>query len=290
MESFSVPVRGGDLHCARWRGEGPLVLAVHGITANLMTWPPVRDRLQSPVDFVAVDLRGRGGSVALGGPFGLQTHCEDLLSVLDYLSEDQAVIAGHSLGAYIGIEFAAAHADRVRGLVLVDGGIALPLPRDVSVEQFISRILGPAVKRLEVRYRDVDSYRQSWRRHPAFQRADDWSRYVDAYAAYDLCGEAPALRSRCDPRVVIEDGSIPLSAAMRDRIDDVQAPMLLLRAERGLLDQAEPLLPSVSVAEKVAAIAHLEDRLIADTNHYTIVLGSGAARTAEAISEFVNAL
>ena len=43
-------------------GDGPkLVVAVHGITASAMEWPPVARRLSAEWTVVAPDLRGRGG-------------------------------------------------------------------------------------------------------------------------------------------------------------------------------------------------------------------------------------
>jgi hypothetical protein len=66
--------------------------------------------------------------------------------------------------------------------------------------------------------------------------------------------------------------------------------MLLLTATRGLLNQAEPLLPPAAVAEKGERNENLRVAEIADTNHYSITMGAGAARVAAHIDTFIAGL
>mgnify|MGYP000321151877 CR=1 FL=1 len=77
---------------------------------------------------------------------------------------------------------------------------------------------------------------------------------------------------------------------MVNRIDEVGVPTLLRTAPRGLMNQPQPLLSPAAVAAKNAANAHLDVVEIADTNHYSITLGAGAARVAAAIETFVESL
>ena len=56
-------------------GGGPnQVVAVHGITASAMAWPPVARQLSEDWTLVAPDLRGRGAASELPGPYGLKRH------------------------------------------------------------------------------------------------------------------------------------------------------------------------------------------------------------------------
>src|SRR5205823_2000260 len=112
---IDVPVAGGSL-AAFWLGPrdervAP-VLAVHGITSNSRAWVAVARRLEADrhaavdaaargVALLAVDLRGRGASNQLPAPYGLAAYARDLLAVLDHCEIERAVVAGHSLGAYI---------------------------------------------------------------------------------------------------------------------------------------------------------------------------------------------
>jgi len=48
------------------------------------------------ITFLAPDLRGRGASAGLPGPYGLDVHVADLVAVLSYWGVERAVLAGHS--------------------------------------------------------------------------------------------------------------------------------------------------------------------------------------------------
>lgn len=290
MKLETLPVAGGEYTVARWPGGDRVLLAVHGITASHRAWPPVVDALASDCTVLAPDLRGRGASNALPPPFGLDAHVADLLATLDHYDVTECVVAGHSLGAYIALKLAAAAPSRVRALVLVDGGLALPMRTGATPEQVIAGILGPALKRLDMRFEDRAAYHRFWREHPAFQDEGAWNPYVEAYVDYDLVGEPGALRSRVNAEAVRVDALGPLDPEMVTLVEKVRQPMLLLTAVRGLLNQPQPLMPLELVREKCAkqpALRHLE---IPDTNHYTIVTGSGNRRVAQEIDALLAAL
>lgn len=63
-EEIKVPVAGGELAAVRWPAAGPdapVVVALHGITANALSWGPVARLLAGRVTLIAPDLRGRAG-------------------------------------------------------------------------------------------------------------------------------------------------------------------------------------------------------------------------------------
>src|SRR5947209_8169763 len=113
IQEFQVPVAGGALAVYRLGGGRPPVVAVHGITGTSRAWLPVARALGERATVFALDLRGRGASNGLPPPYGPLVHIADILAVLDHLQLDRAVLAGHSLGAYIVAGLAAAHPDRV---------------------------------------------------------------------------------------------------------------------------------------------------------------------------------
>jgi pimeloyl-ACP methyl ester carboxylesterase len=286
-----VPVAGGEYTVARWGDPAAgAVLLLHGITASHKSWRPVVDRLTFPGLLLAPDLRGRGGSGKLPGPFGLAAHVRDLLATLDHYRVERPLVVGHSRGAYLALEFAATARDRAAALVLVDGGLALPMPPGLDPQVGLAAVLGPALARLERTFESREAYREFWRVHPSFQDPGAWSEYVEDYVDYDLEGTPPALRSKVNVEAVRTDGAAPLSSDIATLIDRVRLPMLLLTAPRGLLNQPEPLLPKALVDATRARLPRLQWKEIPDTNHYTITMGSGAAAVAAEIDRLADRL
>ena len=276
-ERFDVPVAGGTLATYRWPGDGPLVLAAHGITSNHRSWGVVAAALEGRARLVAPDLRGRGRSNELPPPYGIAQHADDLAAVLDHLGEDGAVVAGHSMGGFVATMFAVRHPERARALVLVDGGFPFALPPGADVDAALAATLGPAMQRLDMTFADRGAYRAFWQQHPAFSGI--WSDEVDAHVQHDLVGEPPQMRSSCAKHAVEADGRDFLGdGGVRSAIDRVACPMVLLWAPRGMLD--EP--PGLYHEERVAGVPN---DAVHDTNHYSIMLGEpGARRVAAAIS------
>jgi pimeloyl-ACP methyl ester carboxylesterase len=281
-----VPVAGGLLKVAR---AGPpvqhaesVIVAVHGITASHLAWRAVARELagEAGVCLLAPDLRGRGGSAGLPGPYGMASHVSDLLALLDHVAAAPVVLGGHSMGAYVAARLAAEHPERVSGLVLVDGGLPIPVPSDADPDEVLASTLGPAAKRLGQIFATRDDYLAMWRTHPAF--ATSWNADIEAYVSYDLDpspdAERPdAVRSVVSPEAFRTDGEeLLFDEAARTGLNGVRVPVWLLRSPRGLLDDDEhPLIPRELFEEFAAARpeSHLEN--VADTNHYTILLGDG---------------
>jgi lipase len=104
-------------------GEGPdPVVCLHGITAQHRAFNAAARHLGPSRGLVGVDLRGRGDSDKPESGYGLATHASDVIRVLDHLGLENAVLLGHSMGAFVALKTALASPDRVRALVLLDGG------------------------------------------------------------------------------------------------------------------------------------------------------------------------
>jgi lipase len=280
-----APVAGGSLRAGRWGDGGPPVLAVHGITATHMAWLEVARRLPD-VTLLAPDLRGRGRSAGLPGPYGLAAHVADLVAVLDAAGCERVVVVGHSMGGFVAVALAAWHPDRVSRLVLVDGGLPTGRPEDPTPTGGIDAVLGPAAARLAMTFPSREAYREFWRKHPAI--GPIWGSAVAAYVDYDLVGEPPELRSSCREVAMRIDGAeVADHAAATTALRAVTAPIAFLRAERGLLD-GPPLYPEDAVARWLLGTPSVEARTVPDTNHYSILLGAqGAAAVAHAVADAV---
>jgi pimeloyl-ACP methyl ester carboxylesterase len=289
-ERVDVEVAGGRLATFRL-GENPSappVIAIHGITSTSRTWLAIARALDDRASLIALDLRGRGRSNALPPPFGIDAHVRDVIAVLDQFGLDRAVIAGHSLGAYIAARLATLHPDRVDSLVLVDGGLTIPESTDVDPEEFMEAFLGPTLARLRMTFADLDAYYGWWTEHPAVTHADIAAADLREYAAHDLVGAEPKLRSSVNPEVVRDDG-IDLFA-VTDAVA-LSVPAVLLCAPRGMVDDPNPMQP-LSIVQAWAAQDPQRRRAIEvpDVNHYTIAWGShGAAMVADEIARAVSA-
>lgn len=250
----------------------PAMLAVHGITANGRSWGAVAEHLPQQ-RIIAPDLRGRGRSNRMPGPYGLRTHAADLAALLDADGGGARTVLGHSMGAFVVVALASLRPDLVERLVLADGGFPLALPEGAaSIDDLdISALLGPAAARLAMEFTDQEDYLDFWRRHPAFSR--DWSRAVEDYARYDLDGTRPSAVAAA----MIEAGAELYGAGWHlDALRSLRMPVTVLRAPRGLTD-AEPLYAPGALEGFRELVPQLEIVEVADVNHYTIVFADRGA-------------
>lgn len=290
-ERVDVDVAGGRLATYRLGdagGDAPPVLAIHGITSTSRTWLATARALGHRAALIAVDLRGRGHSSELPPPFGLDAHVRDMVAVLDHLGLDRAVVTGHSLGAYIAARLATTHPQRVQQLVLVDGGLTIPESEGADPDRFMQEFLGPTLARLKLTFPDVAAYQAWWAAHPAVAGADIERADLEEYAAYDLTGDPPSLRSSINPQVVRDDG---LDLFGEPDAPRVTVPAVLLCAPRGMIDDPHPMQPLALVQEWAAAAPSRRRAVqVPDVNHYTISWGAhGAEAVAGEIAKAVSA-
>ena len=285
--STEVEVRGGTLHTALWGPEdpaAPTILAVHGVTASHMAWAVLAHELPD-IRIIAPDLRGRGRSNALPAPYGMPSHAEDLAVVLGALSTGPVVVVGHSMGAFASLVLANLFPERVRSLVLVDGGLPLQVPAELSDEQIVAAVLGPAAERLNATFASREVYRSFWKQHPAFSA--DWGPFVEDYVDYDLTGEEPLLRPATQYRAMADDtGELHRGASLLRALDELAVETLVLRAPRGLLNEPRGLYGSGYLDAWAEKLPALTVREVPDVNHYTIIMGvAGAAAVAGFVRE-----
>jgi len=274
-----VPVPGGHLYVAQ-AGPRPddadaVALAIHGVTSSHMAWRTVARAMgpDSGVCLLAPDLRGRGRSAGVPGPFGVRTYVSDLLQVLDAAGVERAILVGHSMGAYLAARIAADHPDRAAAVVLVDGGLYIPVPPDEDVEALLEMVVEQVVSRLRMTFQSEDEYVQRWSEHPALRR--EWNDDLDAYARFELAGPPGGMRCIVSEEAATVDcADLMLDEGTQRALERVTAPLYLARAERGLLDD-QPVLPAAVVDEFISAHPEARVDYMAGCNHYTMVLGSG---------------
>lgn len=271
---FALP--DGSLHALRF-GDGPrVIVAAHGITASAMSFGAVARHLPAEASLVALDLRGRGGSASLPGPFGMDAHAADIVAVAERLGTPVA-LAGQSMGAYAALRAAARRPELFSRLVLIDGGLPLPLPAGADPDAVLAATVGPAIARLSQTFPGEQAYIDFFRQHPAL--SDEWNEDVEAYVRYDIAGEPSAVRSKVNPEAVAADGRDLLinGASYEDDLKILSVPAKLLYAPKGMLGAEPGLMPQALVDHWAALAPALAAELVAETNHYTILFKEQAA-------------
>lgn len=111
------------------RGTGPAVVFVHGMILSTTMWERQTAALGDEFTVVAYDVRGHGrtGGSAVS-PYSIELFADDLNALLEALDIDRAVVCGLSMGGAVAQAFAAAHPEKIAGLVLADTFPSGPLP------------------------------------------------------------------------------------------------------------------------------------------------------------------
>lgn len=280
-----VPARGGDLsvhELGMGPAAAPAVVALHSISSNGLAWVPVARALGPDVRVLAPDMRGRAESADLRST-GLADHVDDTIRVLDHFALDQVVLVGHSMGAFAAALTAATHPDRVRAVVLVDGGLGLTDTGSFEVDDVLHSVIGPAMDRLSMTFDDAAAYLAHWRAHPTMGPLLDSPAGGDvtAYLLHDLTGEPGRMRSTSSLECVRADwADLMTDPATLAAVHTLQCPGHLFWAARGPLGQ-----PTGLYDEERIAGAHLPDDLRTTrlgTDHYGAVLEAASVATVAA--------
>ena len=297
MENFwrseRVP---GDVELAIWRaGEGtdPLIL-IHGITAQHRIFNDLALNLGGDYDLVGIDLRGRGDSEKPASGYGLDAHANDVVRVLDHLGLEEAVLVGHSMGAFVGLQVALAHQERVRALVLLDGG----WPRQETIEEEMTEEqekeaedlqegLERSFSRLDMVFETPEGYLDFWFPGQGLTFEDLPTSLADYYR-FDLGKVEGGYQPKASLAAVREDSpqvssSAPTAAEMRD----VNCPVALVRPTAGFFPESDPLISEPARAAMGDALDLRSDTVLNGANHYSMMSEPYASEIAGSIRDFL---
>jgi len=262
---------GIQINLAKWQGTGTPILCIHGITANCRCWDTLVEALTPEYLVFAMDLRGRGQSDKPSKGYALEYHLRDINCLLDDLKIDRAVIMGHSLGAFIGLAFAAEFSDRVDRLILVDGG------GDLSQEQMEKVFIGikPALDRLGQVFPSAEAYFEKMSAAPYIQ---PWSSVTETYYRYELQEVEGGVRTNINPAHIQEEAENIKKVDCAPYYPRIKCEVLILRAPNGLLSQDDILLPEDVIDKMIREIPDAQRFDVEGMNHYGIVFQYHAAR------------
>jgi len=118
-------------------GEGFPLVALHGHPRNRRVWRKLTPLLAKRFTVLAPDRRGYGDSDRPSDPasYDNATMARDVLDLVEHLGWERFLVLGHDKGAPTAQRIATDHPDRVRALIILDGGPAgarSTAPRDPS--------------------------------------------------------------------------------------------------------------------------------------------------------------
>ena len=255
---------GVQIQLAEWEGRGKTILCIHGITANCRCWDVMAEALSPGHRMLAMDLRGRGHSEAPASGYSIEHHCRDILAVLDDLGVDNAVIMGHSLGAFIALAFAAEYSDRVDRLILVDGAGKL------SQEQFdyVFAAIKPSLDRLGRILPSADAYIELMKSSPYIH---PWSSAIEGYYLYELEEVEGGVRCNIDPAHIQMEAENVRKVEPDMFYSKIHCKVLILKATEGIISQNDLLLPEPVVDRMEKEIPNAKRFDVEGVNHYGIV-------------------
>lgn len=100
-------------------GQGPAVVLLHGFPEDGCLWNNVVPGLADSFTVLVPDIPGSGASKLDKPDVSIEdlSHC--INAILDQEHIEEAVVAGHSMGGYIALAFAAHNANRLKGLSMI---------------------------------------------------------------------------------------------------------------------------------------------------------------------------
>src|SRR5215204_7104754 len=241
----------GEVELAVWRaGEGTdPVVCLHGITVQHRAFNAAARYLGPSRGLVGVDLRGRGDSDKPESGYGLEAHAADVVRVLDHLGLDSAILLGHSMGGFVALKTALAFPERVRALVLLDGGWPRVerAPEEMTEEEkqeaaALEEGLARAFRRLDMTFESPEAYLDFWFPDQNLKMGDLHQDLADYYL-YDLGEVEGGYRPKASRVAAEEDSpSVSSTSPTADEMRAVGCPVALVRPSNGFFPDSEPLI------------------------------------------------
>jgi epoxide hydrolase 4 len=114
------------------KGEGPLVVMIHGFPDYWYTWRNQMPALAEKFQVVAIDQRGFNLSDQPQGiaNYSLEKLVEDVKNVIQHFQRDSAIVVGHDWGGMVAWRFAMTHPEMTQRLIILN----LPHPNGLLRE------------------------------------------------------------------------------------------------------------------------------------------------------------
>jgi pimeloyl-ACP methyl ester carboxylesterase len=235
----SVAVRGLRLR-VRERGQGPACILLHGWLDHRGSFDRLAPLL--PGRTVAYDHRGHGDSswAGAGGFYHLAEYVGDLDGLLHELGiEGPLRLVGHSMGASLSLVYAAARPERVAHVTMLDGAPFVVEPKDVP-PRLTTWLDDLRMNRSRRTVGSIDDARARLQRFSHELSSDAAQVLAEGGVSTDP-EQGGAWAWKWDPLLRAHSPLPFTEAVLQEVVRCVRAPVLLLRAERGLLPEEADL-------------------------------------------------
>ncbi len=100
--------------------EAPVIIFIHGFPFNKSMWNLQVEALKEEYRVIRYDIRGHGRSDSGNEVFTIELFVNDLISFMDTLNIDNAILCGLSMGGYIALNAMEKYHERFDALILSD--------------------------------------------------------------------------------------------------------------------------------------------------------------------------
>jgi len=235
----------------RNRSNGVPALLIHGAGENHLVWPIGLRRLPESIVY-AIDLPGHGKSTGRGCS-SIEEYVAWIVSFMEAVQLDHAILIGHSMGGAIAQVCALRHPDRVSGLVLVATSAKLRVAPQLL--RLVKSDFGAAV-----------------------DLVNQWVWGAETSVAIKQLGKQQLLQ--IESETLLADYRACDAFDVRDRLPEISAPALIIAGEA---DQMTPLKHAVFLEQQLP-----QARLVAIPQAGHMVMIEAADVVTRAVEEFVS--
>ena len=205
-----------SLHYRRAIGDGPSLIALHGLMGSWAVWMPFVRGLGDGFDVILPDARGHGKSSVPSDGYMYDDHADDVCGLIRTLDLKNPVLIGHSMGGMTAALVASRLGSELAGVVLVD-------PTFISPEW-----------QREVYESDV------FEQHRQFLETDRDDLISEAHARKTSRTAEMienVIDSRLETNIKALDVLIPPNPEFQSLVTSIRAPCLLVFGERGIVSR-----------------------------------------------------
>jgi len=235
----------------RNRSNGVPVLLIHGAGENHLVWPIGLRRLPESIVY-AIDMPGHGKSAGVGCST-IEEYADWIVSFMEAVQLDHAILIGHSMGGAIVQLCALKHPDQISGLILIATSAKLRV-----APQLLQLIESDFVAAVDL--------------------VNQWVWGAETSAAIKQLGKQQLLQ--IEPETLLADYRACDAFDVRDHLPEISAPTLIIAGEA---DQMTPLKQAVFLEQQLP-----QARLVAIPQAGHMVMIESADVVTRAVNEFVS--